>query len=86
MFHAWLVKIANTLAHSTPSTVCGNNVSQTVRVTDRNPSTGTDCNTSSTGNRIFSARRSRAAAVAYTNVNTVDTTSAANIRASDRSA
>jgi hypothetical protein len=64
MFQAWLVKIANTEAHSTPSMVCGKSVNQIVRVTDRNASTGTDCRMSSTGSRTFSARRSRAAAVA----------------------
>lgn len=64
MFHACEVKIANDAAHSTPKVVCGNRVNHTVKVTDRNPSTGTDCNTSNTGSSTFSARRSRAAAVA----------------------
>jgi hypothetical protein len=35
-----------------------------VIVTERNPNTGTDCRTSSTGSSTFSVRRSRAAAVA----------------------
>ena len=35
-------------------------VNHKLNVTARNPNTGTDCRTSSTGNRTFSARRSRA--------------------------
>ncbi len=58
------MKIANTAAHSTPSVDPGNRVSQTESVTDKNASTGTDCNTSNAGSSTFSARRSLAAAVA----------------------
>ncbi len=64
MFHAIEVKIANIDAHSSPSCEPGNRAMNAVTVTDRNPSTGTDCRMSSTGISTFSARRSRAAAVA----------------------
>ena len=64
MFHAIEVKIAKIDAHSRPSSEPGNRSMNAVTVTDRNPSTGTDCRMSSTGISTFSARRSRAAAVA----------------------
>ena len=86
MFQAWLVKIANTEAHSRPSMDPGKSTSQIVSVTDRNASTGTDCRMSSRGMRIFSARRDRAATVAYAKVNSSDARSAANMRRSERSA
>lgn len=86
MFQACDVKIAKTDAASTPSMLCGKSVSHRLSVTDKKPRTGTDCSTSRTGNSTFSARRSRAAAVAYTRVKTVDTASAANIRSSDLAA
>ena len=43
-----------------------------VTVIDRNPRIGTDCKMSSAGIITFSARRSRAAAVPYTKVNSTD--------------
>ena len=42
MFHAWLVKMANTDAASTPSIEWGNRVIHMVMVAERNPRTGTD--------------------------------------------
>ena len=64
MFQACEVKIAKTAAHSNPNCEPGNSAMNPVMVTDKNPSTGTDCKTSSTGSSTFSVRRSRAAAVA----------------------
>ena len=61
MFHACAVKIAKTAAHSSPSRLPGNSAMNAVTVTDRNPSTGTDCRMSSAGIMTFSARRLRAA-------------------------
>ena len=64
MFHAIEVKIAKMDANSRPSSEPGNRLMNAVTVTVRKPSTGTDCRMSSTGTSTFSARRSRAAAVA----------------------
>ena len=64
MFHAIAVKIAKIDAHSRPSSDPGNRSMNAVTVTDRNPSTGTDCRMSSSGISTFSVRLSRAAAVA----------------------
>ena len=64
MFHAIAVKIAKMEANSSPSSEPGNRLMNAVTVTVRNPRTGTDCRMSSSGMRTFSARRSRAAAVA----------------------
>ena len=64
MFQACEVKIAKIDAHSRPSSEPGNSAMNPVIVTDRNPRIGTDCRMSSSGIRTFSARRSRAAAVA----------------------
>ena len=64
MFHAIDVKIAKMEANSSPSSVPGNRLMNAVTVTVRNPRTGTDCRMSSSGISTFSARRSRAAAVA----------------------
>ncbi len=64
MFQAIDVKMAKMEAHSSPSIEFGNNRTNAVTVIDRNPRIGTDCRTSSTGMSTFSARRSRAAAVA----------------------
>ena len=64
MFQAWLVKIANTAAHSAPSTLPGNSPRKNVTVNERNPSTGTDCRMSSTGISTISHRRLLAASVA----------------------
>ena len=57
-----------------------------VTVIVKNPRIGTDCKMSSSGISTFSARRDRAAAVPYTNVNTTDSPSAMNIRDSERNA
>ncbi len=64
MFHAWLVKIAKTAAHSTPSRLPGNSPMKAVTVKVRKPSTGTDWRMSSAGTITSSARRLLAAAVA----------------------
>ena len=64
MFHAIAVKIAKMEANSRPSSDPGNKLMNAVTVTVRNPRTGTDCRMSSTGISTFSARGSRAAAVA----------------------
>jgi hypothetical protein len=58
------VKIAKIDAHSKPSSEPGNSAMKPVTVIDRKPRIGTDCSTSSSGINTFSARRSRAAAVA----------------------
>ena len=86
MFHACDVKIAKIAAHSNPSSECGNSAMNAVTVIDRKPRTGTDCKMSSVGISTFSARRDRAAAVPYTNVNTTDRPSAMNIRDNERNA
>ena len=64
MFQACEVKIAKIDAHSRPSCDPGNNAMNPVIVIDRKPRIGTDCSTSRIGISTFSARRSRAAAVA----------------------
>ncbi len=64
MFQAWLVKIANTAAHSAPSTLPGNSPMKNVTVNDRKPRIGTDCKMSSTGISTISQRRLLAASVA----------------------
>src|SRR5207253_1308815 len=64
MFQAWLVKIAKIAAHSTPSSRPGKRAMNPVTVIDRKPRIGTDCRVSSTGIRIFSARRLLAASAA----------------------
>ncbi len=62
MFHTCPVKMAKIAAHSTPSRLPGNSAMKPVTVADRNPSTGTDCSTSSAGGmkaravRFFAAR------------------------------
>ncbi len=61
MFHACAVKIAKMLAHSTPSRLPGNSARNPVTVTERKPSTGTDCRMSSVGSMIVRARGLRAA-------------------------
>ena len=86
MFHTWEVKIANTAADSSPKVDPGKRAMNPVTVTDRKPRIGTDCRMSSAGRITFSARGSRAAAVATTKVNTSDAARAANIRSSERSA
>ena len=86
MFHAIEVKMAKTDAASRPSSEPGNRLMNAVTVTARNPSTGTDCRMSSTGISTFSARRSLAAAVAYTKVKMREMNSATNIRSSDLTA
>jgi hypothetical protein len=80
------VKIAKIAAHSRPSCDPGNRAMKAVTVTDRNPRIGTDCRMSSSGISTFSARRRRAAAVAYTKVKPTDRASAMNMRSSDRAA
>ena len=86
MFHAWLVKIANTAASSTPRIWPGNRPMNAVTVKVRNPRIGTDCRMSSIGTMICPARRLRAANVATTSVKTKLAASAANIRITVRSA
>ncbi len=86
MFQAWLVKIANTAAHSTPSCRPGNRCMKKVTVKVRKPRIGTDWRMSSAGTMICSARRLRAAIVATVSVNSSDASSAANIRSVVRSA
>ena len=86
MFHACDVKIAKIDAISKPTVECGNSQMKNATVIVRNPRIGTDCRMSSSGISTFSARRDRAAAVPYTNVNTTDKPSAMNILVSDRNA
>jgi hypothetical protein len=86
MFHACEVKIAKIDASSKPRIECGNTAMKKVTVTVKNPRIGTDCKMSSSGMRIFSARRDRPAAVPYTNVNATDSPSAMNIRVNERNA
>src|SRR6202051_4929422 len=43
MFHAWLVKIANTQASSAPNTLPGNRFRKKTTVKVRKPRIGTDC-------------------------------------------
>ena len=57
-----------------------------VTVIDRNPRIGTDCRMSSAGIITVSARRSRAAAVPYTNVKSTEKNRAMNMRSNDRAA
>ncbi len=57
MFHACAVKIAKIAAHSTPSRLPGNSAMKPVTVTDRKPSTGTDCRMSINGSITIRARR-----------------------------
>ena len=64
MFQAIAVKMAKIDAHSSPSSEPGNSATSVLAMTVRKPSTGTDCRMSRIGSRIFSARGSRAAAVA----------------------
>ena len=86
MFHACEVKIAKIAAHSKPSSEPGNNAMNPVMVIERNPRIGTDCRMSNSGIKTFSARRSLAAAVAYTKVKTSDKPRATNILSDDRAA
>ena len=62
MFHACAVKMAKMEAASRPSRLPRNSAIKPVTVTERKPSTGTDCRMSSSGISTFSARRLRAAA------------------------
>jgi hypothetical protein len=64
MFQAWLVKIANTAAHSAPSARPGASDMKKTTVTDRKPKIGTDCRMSRSGSSIVPARRLLAAQVA----------------------
>lgn len=64
MFQAIAVKMAKIEAHSRPSAEPGKSAMNAVTVTERKPSTGTDCRMSSTGSSTFSVRRIRAAAIA----------------------
>jgi len=73
-------------AHSRPRIEPGNRAMKNVMVMVRNPRMGTDCRMSSTGINTFRARRLRAAAVAYTNVNTTERNSAMNMRSRLRAA
>ncbi len=86
MFQAWLVKIANTAASSTPRILPGKSPMKKVTVKVRKPRIGTDCRMSSAGTMICSARRLRAASVAITRVKIVEAPSAANMRITVRSA
>ena len=86
MFHTCEVKIAKIAADSSPSVEPGKSAMNPVTVTDRKPRIGTDWRMSRAGRITFSARGSRAAAVATTKVKTRDAASAANMRSSDRSA
>jgi hypothetical protein len=86
MFQACEVNIANIDAHSKPRADPGNSAMKPVIVIDRKPRIGTDCRMSSSGIKTFSARRSLAAAVAYTKVNTTDSANATNMRNNDRAA
>src|SRR5579864_3593541 len=56
MFHAWLVKIANIAASSSPSTWPGNRFMKNTTVNVKNPRIGTDCRMSSNGMRMMLAR------------------------------
>ena len=56
MFQAIAVKMAKMLAHSTPSRLPGKRAMKPVTVTDRKPSTGTDCRMSSSGSITLRAR------------------------------
>src|ERR1700740_531784 len=49
MFQAWLVKIANTQAHSAPSTFAGHRLRKKTTVKVRKPRIGTDCRMSKSG-------------------------------------
>jgi hypothetical protein len=64
MFQAWLVKIANTAAHSAPSTRPGARDMKNTTVTERKPRMGTDCRMSRSGRSTVAARRLLAAHVA----------------------
>ena len=86
IFQACEVKIAKIAAHSTPSSRPGNSAINPVTVIDKKPRTGTDCKMSSTGIRIFSACRLFAASAAYGKLKASDTTRAAAIRNTVRSA
>jgi hypothetical protein len=57
MFHTWLVKIAKIEAASSPNRLPRKSAMKNVMVTDRKPSTGTLCSTSSRGMSTRSARR-----------------------------
>src|ERR1700733_3842471 len=63
MFQAWLVKIANTAASSSPITLPGDSRMKNTTVKVRNPRIGTDCKISSTGISTNPARLLLAAAV-----------------------
>jgi len=76
MFQTCEVKMAKIDAASRPSSEPWNNPMKNVTVADRKPRTGTACRTSRRGISTFSARRLRAAVVAYTKVNPTEMPSA----------
>ena len=80
MFQAWLVKMAKIAAHSAPNSLPGNRRRKNTTVKVRKPRTGTDCRMSSAGTITSSALRFLVASVATTNVNSNETTMAANMR------
>ena len=86
MFHAWAVKIAKMLAHSTPSRLPGNSAMNPVTVIERNPSTGTDWRMSITGSMTMRARGLLAARYPHANVNSSDAPNAMNMRSTVRAA
>jgi len=85
MFQAWEVKIAKTAAHSTPSRLPGKSAMKGAMAIAWKPRMGTDCRTSSTGMRIFSAVRYFAARAANTKLKTSAQASAMNILSTVRS-
>ncbi len=86
MFHAWLVKIANTAANSRPSTRPGASDMKNTTVIEMNPRIGTDCRMSRIGTSSRPARALLAAQVAYVKVKSSERPSAANIRSVVRAA
>jgi hypothetical protein len=77
------VKTANIDANSSPRREPLNSRTKNTTVNVRNPRIGTDWRMSSRGMSTFSARRSRAAAVANTKVKIVDRARAASMRNRD---